>query len=455
MRSATLRVNPPPFPVHSTSTRTIALQRLQPTLPPPAPPVLVAAMSPSSATAVSASSSTAVAVAGAVNPSAANKGANLANILGSVSCQLSSSDLQTSAAQTIITVSIGAGAFRELIGGTVTSLGFVLGIYSWQYLLWKLFRHRRSIRRYSANAGSLLIGFLLPNVASFGTTMAIHGDSSSVRGFAFLAFAGMFTVFAGPLYVVLAKVPSLRHMANADEFVDHALFPYFILAEGAVDTTRLSSRVFFFEDLAVALVLGVIGGWHPDSGSCTVVACLTLVVALLHTAYVCRRKVISNVDFGFSVLIAVGQDALAVAALVMIQMPDNGVVASATGYLALAMSASFMMQAVISVGMWIQEHRRRRAERLEKRALEISQAKSQYQAGLLSLPDDVGPKEAMLPQSQSKSGDCSDGGDYLEHRNPLDKPRRSSTSSAPPPPPPPPPRPLPSRLQVVPNDPDL
>jgi len=407
------------------------------------------ALPASAAAGVAATGNSAVAVGGAVNPSAANKGANLANIVGTVDCAFSEDSLETSPLEVFVVVAIGTSEFRYLAGGAAVSLAFVYGVMLIQFALFKVARHAGTLRRYTAAFGAMLIAYMMPNVASYCMTMAVHGTTREVQGIAALGFTLLIVSYAGPLYVVLTRMSGVVHVSDIDTQLDNFMYPFLVLVDGCRDTTTVSLRLLFFEDMLVAITMGLIGGWQPIGVSCSVVASLLIVAAVLHLLYILKAHPFrERVDSFFAVVIAVGQLALAGVTLYVIQTRQGVVV---MGYLALAMGVSFMLQALCT-GVWamVLYMRRRAAKKLAALKNNNKSAMSDElvvpmldadDAAAVGAPTTTGRADrakASVDASSANQSGQSDGDEGPEVAKPMN-PLLQRDAPAPPSPPPPPP----------------
>jgi hypothetical protein len=342
--------------------------------------VIAAALPPAAAAGVAATSTSAVAVGGAVNPSAANKGANMANILGTVDCAFSDDSLETSAVEVLWVTELGASEFRYLVGGATTSLAFIYLAYAVQFALYALAKDYYMLRRCAAAFGALVISFMMPNVASYATTMAVHASSSAIQGFAVIAWTLTAAAFFGPLYVVLTRTPGTIPVEDFATLAPNVFYPFLVLADGCRDTTVLLLRLHFFEDLLIALVMGALGGWQPTNIDCGIVTLLMAIVAALHLLYVIiKHPFAEHVDTVFAVVIGGGQLVLAIGTYIVIRT-GSGV--AALGYLALAMGASFVVQTVVTTAFGVSQFFHRRL----KRKLKEQQRKSKAVESALTVP---------------------------------------------------------------------
>lgn len=293
-----------------------------------------------------------------MNPAAANKGANIANILGAIDCRYDPSDSVPAPAEVFVVVPISNSPLRYLIGGVCTSCIFIWLSYILQFVLAKVLTQWVTLRQLASMVSSMLVGFLLPTAVGFAVTLLLHATVAIDRAAAVVGFTVMIGAVGVPAYFVITRIPSTKHLPNFERYGRVSVYYGFLfLADGLKDTRLLKYRLSYFEDLLTAVAISVIAAIKPQSASCYVIAGSMFLVAALHLAYVTIiRPLESLVEGGFAILIAFGQVACGLITLVAMKIP------SAVPYLgmaALAQMGIFMIQTVVTVGFQIRDVVRR------------------------------------------------------------------------------------------------
>jgi hypothetical protein len=311
---------PPPTPAATEfSTKAVAKSQV-------AASVMATVIPAEDAKVVAATSTTAVMASSAINPTAANKGANIVNILSSIQCGFSDDALETSPFEVIIVFGVGSSKMRYLLGGVVAILLFLGFFFTLQVVLHYRCNGAHTVRRYNAIFFAVLLSLFLPTATGYLTTILNHSTGAADTILGLLGAGAIGGAFAWPLYVVARQLPTgdkTNFAAPEEQAADQRLYAVFMLADGCKDTTRQSMRLMFFEDIFAAMMLSTVAGIMPEDGNCTVIALLMAAVSLVHLAYVMLRKPYeARVDTIFSMAVAIGQFFCACAAVVAVRNHD-------------------------------------------------------------------------------------------------------------------------------------
>jgi hypothetical protein len=356
---------------------------------------LESVMPAEAAAAVSSTASAAAMASASVNPTAASKGANLANIVGIADCGFTEDSLEPSTAQVLIPLQIGSAPTSKLFGGIVTTVGFTAVFYSISIVLSLTARQAVRARRVVAIATCAVAGYMLPSTAGFSMTMMMHGSGGQD---ALIGFIGAFStallvlVPSAVMHIHVTRHFGGKHMENPKDAIDSWAFPFIMLADGCRDTRSIPCRHLFTEDLLVAVTLGFIAGVQPES--CNGVGFGILSVAALHLLYaIWFRPFETFLDKFFMLAIAIGQVLACICAIIAIDKPG---MMSLVGFIAIVQAALFLAQTAAMGVMAIKAYiEKKRLLKLEKRR-EARGALKEMEQSLL---------EKQAPQSDPNTGE--------------------------------------------------
>jgi hypothetical protein len=341
--------------------RTIALPA-----PPPVKGNMVASeatlgtiMSSGAAQAVTTTSQSAVLAAGAVSPTAATKGANLAAIASIIECVYTPDSNDPSEMEVVLLWDFGAS---DLAGAIGPSISVTAALWVLHATLAVVAVYAPRWRKRFGVLASLLLAYFVPTVIGLTTTITFHGETAADRALgAALFFAALGTV-AAPL-VLIARTPADRlrrvmELSTAEALAirrdggesssDAYLICFVALYSPSRDLGARRVRLHFFEDICAAVAMATIAGVHPaEASACYVVGGMIATIAGLHAAYCIAVWPFDRMlDTVFAIVISLGQLALAVVALIVL---SNDEWAPVMGGLALAQTAIFMLQTVASI----------------------------------------------------------------------------------------------------------
>jgi hypothetical protein len=339
-----------------THTRSLPALTAPPTTPAPPRPnktksvaIAIETVIPATAaTLVETASLVAVIAAAAASPGIATKASNLANIVGITDCTFSDSSLDPPWTEVMIPVDIGSSRTAALLGGIVTTLSLTLLMYILDLLLTAVAKGTRRLRRVVAVASFAVAGYMLPSTTKYAVTMIRHGVDGKD------AFVGFLAVFITALLILvpaaIMHVQISRHfgslkMLSARPLAMSWAFPFVIAAEGCVDTSSVSRRHMFTEDIFVAVCIGAISGVQPNEDYCNQIGYAILAFTSAHLLYsVILRPLDSTVETAFAIAIAFGQEFAAIAAIVALNREG---MLGLLGMLSLVQYSLFVIQTVV------------------------------------------------------------------------------------------------------------
>ena len=133
--------------------------------------------------------------------------------------------------------------------------------------------------------------------------------------------------------------------ADADPADPHSFMSTLGYYFADAKSDRPAHRLYFWEDVAAASIVGVISGIRPDATDCTTVAIPLVIVSALHLLYVGYfRPYRAKVDNFFAILFAVNNLAMAVLVTVAI---NNSSLLVAVGWTVTFQLVSFYCQAIV------------------------------------------------------------------------------------------------------------
>jgi hypothetical protein len=341
--------------------RTIALPA-----PPPVKGNMVASeatlgtiMSSGAAQAVTTTSQSAVLAAGAVSPTAATKGANLAAIASIVECVYTPDSNDPSEMEVVLLWDFGAS---DLAGAIGPSISVTAALWVLHATLAVVAVYAPRWRKRFGVLASLLLAYFVPTVIGLTTTITFHGETAADRALGAALFLAALGTVAAPL-VLIARTPADRlrrvmELSTAEALAirrdggesssDAYLICFVALYSPSRDLGARRVRLHFFEDICAAVAMATVAGVHPaEASACYVVGGMIATIAGLHAAYCIAVWPFDRMlDTVFAIVISLGQLALAVVALIVL---SNDEWAPVLGGLALAQTAIFMLQTVASI----------------------------------------------------------------------------------------------------------
>ena len=190
--------------------------------------------------------------------------------------------------------------------------------------------------------------YLGPNVVQYSATLLAHGSSSSVVGLAAACAGAVAVPMVTTCWVVWP--PHSRANDGSSPSVRDRLREgvWSVFHEGSRDGSVLKLRMYFFEDLAVAVGLGALSGIHPTTIlGCRAVAASMLVLGMVHLAYiVVVRPHAGRVDLAFAVGNAVVVSVIGVGVVIIVFLELRSAV-EPLGYLLIAVDALVFVQLVV------------------------------------------------------------------------------------------------------------
>jgi hypothetical protein len=255
------------------------------------------------------------------SPTSATKAANLMNLVSNTDCGFNSEDLNPPPAAVIAPWSLDdSNAFGYVLGPIVSlSIATTVGQVG-NFFLHSQATKSVGLRQFWSALGSFMLGYFLPTTAGLSTTALNHSSEALSVFVAVCGFAVAFGLIGGLSGFMLKRVKPLKRLAATNTYVmpEPQQRGYIVLAH--LDAARVPNdsacRLFVFEDLLIAVLLGVISGVRPDSGDCALTATMALVVTLLHVLYIALfRPLKSPVEALLVTALAVVQAALAAAVL--------------------------------------------------------------------------------------------------------------------------------------------
>lgn len=410
-RSVTL----PRRPLSGTPTRALPPEPVTATLlPPPKETPHPAAAGPArvsqtfeaagvpkgAATAVTTTSTTAAAVGGAVNPGAANKASNMANMLGAVECAFSEDDIETTPMQVVFVWSLGDGEFAPLLGPILSICGICTFFHLLNLFLYHSAKESKALRLAVGLLSSIALGYFLPTAVGFATLVLGHGSDTMSRVVGAVGIVWSLLLWLVPMVFIAKAVGPVKVNALGKQALpgqSSIVFSYRYYYDVANDPNRMSHLLLYFEDLGVALVMSVVGSIKPSGGNCTFIALVLLLVAVGHLMYLLLlRPIRTKLDTFFAISIAVLQAVIG-AGVVAATMYPSAIVMVA--YLSLVLGGAFFVQTLVMLAWTVYLFQRRSARR-KKAEKDDGQLKSQ---GLL---DTAADNALFVPELDESDADA-------------------------------------------------
>ena len=372
---------------HELSNSTNVLLSLGPTLslsdsPPPHPDKVIPSAahvaaellgSESVAAAVVQGGTTSAAVASIAGaPSAATYASRVGSLAKVADCGFASGIKADAVPDTFehpLYFALGSSQLRNYAGGAVlTLLLFVLlpcllvAATHWQLgeapqdrpALCQLQRHVFGV------LASLCFAYFAPGVQGASVMLVFYGDDEAmVAGvLLFLAVIAVWCVlFLGLWCVPLLALVDGRAVWN---FRRRLCVTMWVFAEAAAELSRMTSRLYYAEEVFLSCALAALANAPPIRGSCTPVALAVIVLAATHVAFqALYRPYKGLLDASFLLLAGVLQLLLAIVNFTLVQ-GAGAAAEGAAGALVLALSCLFFIQAVVGSFVACAEQSRRR-----------------------------------------------------------------------------------------------
>ena len=263
--------------------------------------------------------------------------------------------------------------------GAILCTGFVLIIVplgAWYGMLAKrVFPARGAVSVFVGICMTTLLSYFGPAFYGAATTVIVHSSAGTVCLALFIVI--LVTAAWLPMLGVVAKFVSERQTASCDD-EPHLLsgrgsvyadtdkdiatlpeivrpFPAYLhpVYEATGDLRRLATRVYFFEDLAVATLFAVIAGVRPTSGNCIGATITLLLVSVAHIVYLgFINPYESRIEQLFAMVNAAVLFAQCLVGCVATQLPGW---LPALGVTTLIQAILFFLQFVVSIVMWVLE----------------------------------------------------------------------------------------------------
>jgi hypothetical protein len=127
---------------------------------------------------------------------------------------------------------------------------------------------------------SLSLSYYAPNVVSAAVAVVLHGQLILAQAAAAISAIVCLVAFSATFVFCLPSAPTHGPFRRR---LHEVLFSY---VEGSRDPTKVLVRMFFFEDVAVAMLFALLGGIKPRSiDGCTIVSGGMIAVGVVHLAY--------------------------------------------------------------------------------------------------------------------------------------------------------------------------
>ena len=317
--------------------------------------------------AVASTSSASVAAAGAISPAAANKGANMANVLSILDCAFDpDNDLDPPPLEAMFPLSIGKSAYRRVVGPLLMQSCFLLLSTILVCILSMAGRLKRLRRVYGAFHG-VAMGLLLPTLSGYTTLVVCHAETFERLFFGAVGVVAICISLGIPLYFTLKHARGSPIMYAGGDAVHGAVekirwprpstaaFGFYFVVQPLKDSRSIPVLLAYFEDISAAIAIAIVANSKPPAaGACIWLAVSVTTLTAAHMVYVfVVRPYLDRVDSICCYVVASLQCLLAVLTVVSIYRPRA---LQFVGVTSLTLSLTFFMQLAASLMFTAYEH---------------------------------------------------------------------------------------------------
>ena len=265
------------------------------------------------------------------NPTIAARASRIGTVFTSAACLYNEDDVDPELLQYLASPTVEAFGGTESAAaphalGALTSAAFMVVAVLLPIVL-SMFSFTHKVASMAARIAAMVVAMYTASVAE-GAIFVFRWYGPSPHSGAQIAAAAVSISVVALILIAMAYglMMGFCHQATVNEEPDSVsgtVKPFFVvkhesqwsclvlsLIEPVVDAWRVGSgalgRVYFFEELVVSGLLGLVAGWRPESGTCLGVALAMVVISIAHAAYLTLvRPYLRRLDAGFSLGFAV------------------------------------------------------------------------------------------------------------------------------------------------------